>query len=103
MHGHAEIGRVIERIAVYPKTFHMLGQSRYDVRAGTATGEVYCQAHHYAFTDEGDVNRVMYIRYLDDYLPAADGTWRISSRRVLVDWTETHHVDPPTDRSRREP
>jgi hypothetical protein len=99
MHGHDEIGRVIERIATYPKTFHMLGQSRYDTQEGEATGEVYCQANHYEVTDQGPVNRVMYIRYQDEYRPGDDGTWRIESRQVLVDWTETHPVDPPIDRS----
>jgi len=102
MYGHDEIGQVIEWIAAYPKTFHMVGQSRYDLQQGVATGEVYCQANHYAVTDQGHVNHVMYIRYQDEYRPGDDGTWRIESRQVLVDWTETHPVDPPIDRSGRE-
>jgi hypothetical protein len=100
MKGHDEIGEIIEWIAAYPKTFHMIGQSRYDVQDGAATGEVYCQANHYAVTDQGNVNRVMYIRYQDEYRSLGDGRWRIGSRHVLVDWTETHPVDSPVDRSR---
>ena len=42
----------------------------------------------------------MYIRYQDQYRSAGDGMWRIGSRHVLVDWTETHPVDQPVDRSR---
>jgi hypothetical protein len=30
----------------------------------------------------------MLIRYLDAYQRCGDGRWRISSRRLLVDWTE---------------
>jgi hypothetical protein len=99
MHGHAEIGRVIEWIAAYPKTFHMIGQNRYDLEEKAATGEVYCQANHYAATDKGNVNRVMYIRYQDQYRTVDDGIWRIGSRQVLVDWTETHRTGPLNDRS----
>jgi len=42
-----------DALAAYPKTFHMIGQSRYDVQDGAATGEVYCQANHFAVTDQG--------------------------------------------------
>lgn len=100
MHGHDEIGQIIEWISAYPKTFHLIGQSRYDVQESVATGEVYCQASHYQVTDQGAVDRVMYIRYQDQYRSAGDGMWRIGSRHVLVDWTETHPVDQPVDRSR---
>jgi hypothetical protein len=98
LHGHQEIGRVVEWIAAYPKTFHLLGQSQYDVSESAAVGEVYCQANHYASTDQGDVNRVMHIRYQDEYRPGADGTWRIGLRQVVVDWTETRPIDLPVDR-----
>jgi hypothetical protein len=99
MHGHDEIGRVIDWIAAYPKTFHMIGQCRYDLEERAATGEVYCQANHYVVTDKGNVNRVMYIRYQDQYRTVDDGIWRIDSRQVLVDWTETHPADPLINRS----
>lgn len=41
MRGHAEIGRVVELIARYPATFHLLGQGRYEVHSDRASGEVY--------------------------------------------------------------
>jgi hypothetical protein len=40
MSGHAEIGRVIERIGIYPQTFHFLGQSGYALTAKDTSGEV---------------------------------------------------------------
>jgi ketosteroid isomerase-like protein len=83
----AEIPRVIGR---YRKTFHFLGNALYEVGDNSATGEVYCVAHH--LIDEPGVltAHVMLIRYLDDYQRHDDGRWKISRRRVLVDWTETH-------------
>ena len=38
--GAERLARVPEAIKRYPKTFHMLGQSTYDIGDGEATGEV---------------------------------------------------------------
>jgi ketosteroid isomerase-like protein len=93
MTGHAHLARVIDRIARYDATHHMLGQSTYEVDPGGehATGEVYCVASHLARTDSGATNQVMYIRYLDAYT-RLDSAWRISARQVVVDWSEVHDV-----------
>jgi hypothetical protein len=92
MRGHEEIGRVIDLIAVYPKTYHLVGQCLYDIGAELATGEVYCMAHHFRSDGQQDQNYVMYIRYQDEYHLNADGAWRIASRGVHVDWTETRDI-----------
>src|SRR3954451_18120538 len=44
--GAERLVRVPEAIKRYPATFHMLGQSTYDIGDGEASGEVYCIAHH---------------------------------------------------------
>lgn len=91
--GHGEIAAIVERITRFPRTFHFVGQSLYDVAPDddrAAVGEVYCLAHH--LTGDG-TDIVMFIRYDDHYgRDRADGRWRITHRRVLVDWTETHPV-----------
>jgi hypothetical protein len=89
MQGHAEIGRVVELIARYPRTFHLLGQARYEVRGRRAEGEVYCVANHYIPSDQGASNFVMYIRYQDRYRRELGGPWKIERRDVHPDWTET--------------
>jgi SnoaL-like domain len=89
MRGHAEIGRVVELIARYPATFHLLGQARYHIEGDLASGEVYCVAHHYDRSDEGDRDHVMYIRYEDIYRRDRGGPWQIERRDVRPDWTET--------------
>lgn len=92
LRGHAEISRVIELISRYPATFHLLGQSRYEVRGDRASGEVYCVASHYVPSDQGDRNYVMYIRYEDEYRRDRGGPWQIERRDVRPDWTETRQV-----------
>ena len=96
MQGHASLAKIIERIARFDRTYHLIGNSRYDLTDDAATGEVYCVAHHVP----GDAaagaeprpngvptSYVMYIRYRDEYV-RADGEWRIRDRQVLVDFTE---------------
>ncbi|TMK54511.1 MAG: nuclear transport factor 2 family protein [Actinobacteria bacterium] len=88
--GHEELARIPDVVAAYDRTFHFLGNSRYDVVGDTATGEVYCMAHHLMRSDNS--NRIMYIRYRDDYRRGGDGEWLIATRDVLVDWSESHAV-----------
>jgi hypothetical protein len=101
LRGAERIARIPETITRYAKTFHMLGQSTYDIGDGEATGEVYCIAHHltpgHARSKEaGGTDYVMFIRYEDTYRPDASGAWKFAQRRLRVDWTETRAVNPPT-------
>jgi len=100
--GVERLAKIPEVIKRYPKTFHLLGQSTYDIGDGEATGEVYCVAHHLtpdAATPEkgGGTNFVMYIRYEDTYRPDVDGAWKFAQRRLRVDWTETRAANPPKE------
>ncbi|GAA3828298.1 hypothetical protein GCM10022403_071960 [Streptomyces coacervatus] len=53
----------------------------------TATGEVYCLAHH---LKDGQV-LVTVIRYQDNY-SRQDGEWRLDDRTVITDWQHTDAV-----------
>jgi hypothetical protein len=94
--GAERLARVPEAIQRYPKTFHMLGQSSYDIGAGEATGEVYCIAHHLTPGQDGGTDYVMFIRYEDSYRPDGTGAWKFAQRRLRVDWTETRTVNRPS-------
>jgi SnoaL-like domain len=96
MNGHSDLARIAVRIAVYVKTFHLLGQSRYDVTRDEATGETYCEAHHIDLRGDRPIDRVMYIRYQDTYR-RDDGAWRIATRTLLTDWVDIRNadLDPP--------
>jgi len=82
--GHEQLAGVVDRMTAYDKTFHLIGNTRYDLDGDTATGEVYCLAHHLT----GGQDKVMVIRYQDAY-SRHDSDWRITDRTVVVDWTYT--------------
>lgn len=95
--GHDELRGIPGMLQRYERTFHMLGQSTYDIADDRAAGEVYCIAHHLFDNGDGSVtNHVMYIRYQDIYEPDGTGTWKIRQRKVVVDWTEQRPADNPT-------
>ena len=95
--GTERLARIPELIQRYPKTFHMLGQSTYDIGDDEATGEVYCIAHHLTPGEQhGGTDYVMFIRYEDTYRPNDQGAWKFAHRRLRVDWTETRAVNPPS-------
>jgi ketosteroid isomerase-like protein len=96
LRGIEHLAKIPEVIKRYPKTFHLLGQSTYEIDDGEATGEVYCIAHHLTPDVHGGTNYVMYIRYEDTYRADTDGTWKFAQRRLRVDWTETRAANPPT-------
>ena len=96
MRGLERVAKIPEVIKRYPATFHLLGQSTYDIGDGEATGEVYCIAHHLTRDADGSTNFVMYIRYEDTYRPDAEGAWKFAQRRLRVDWTEARAANPPT-------
>jgi ketosteroid isomerase-like protein len=88
--GRDELSEVPRLIGQYRKTFHFVGNALYEIDDDSATGEVYCAAHHLIDDPDAVTAHVMLIRYLDSYRRCDDGRWRISRRRVLVDWTEAH-------------
>jgi hypothetical protein len=93
--GHQELAEVPRRMDQnFPRTLHFVGQSTYEIGEGTATGEVYCIAHHFTHNPRGGTDYVMYIRYDDRYRKGDDGKWRFEARRVNVDWTETRVANP---------
>jgi hypothetical protein len=90
--GHEQLGEVTTRIARFDRTFHFVGGGRYDVAVETASGEVPCVAHHLTRGDD-PTDYVMYIRYVDEYRRDEARGWCISTRTLLVDWTDTRPVD----------
>jgi hypothetical protein len=77
----------------YTKTFHFIGNTRYDVDGDDATGEVYCIAHHLTADGPGGTDYVMLIRYRDEYR-RTEGRWGIARRHVGIHWTELRTALP---------
>jgi hypothetical protein len=93
--GRDELAGVIALISRHDRTFHLLGNSRYEISDDGATGEVYCVAHHVSPAGGAPrTDHVMFIRYQDEYERDGGAGWGIVERRVLVDWTETRPIEP---------
>jgi SnoaL-like protein len=87
------VGDAIGAVAGYHRTFHHVGGCVFEEDGDGARGRVHCLAHHYERTGNGPVDLVMMIRYHDRYRRAGV-VWRISERRVSVEWTELHPAHP---------
>lgn len=68
-----------------PFIYHLMGQSLFDVDGDEAWGETY-----YAFWMKGGQDRLFQSigRYLD-FFERTDEGWRLTYRRVVVDWDGT--------------
>jgi SnoaL-like domain len=73
-------------LSAYRTTQHLLGQINLEIDGDTATGEVYFQAFHQHATE--DFDRFICGRYIDRYA-RRNGTWLITHRTEVVDWTRT--------------
>ncbi len=90
--GAVALAAIPDALAKYEKTFHLLGQATYawSDDEQTATGEVYCEAHHLtAYPDGTRADRVMFIRYIDAYRHDSPIGWKITTREVRIDWIDT--------------
>ena len=89
--GPADITSAIKRLDRYEVTFHMVGNHYYEIDGDSATGEVYCIAHHVHGEPGSKRDHVMMIRYNDRYRREGSG-WRFAQRELPVDWTEERLV-----------
>jgi hypothetical protein len=83
----ADLERIPTGLARYDQTFHFVGNHRVDVQGDSATGDVYCIAHHVTGKDDF----VMHIRYEDTYVRTGAG-WRIATRDLRLLWTANQPV-----------
>jgi len=73
----------------YDVTTHFNGQSIININGDTATGEVYCLAHHIKKSDNSLL--IMSIRYHDTYTKQ-NGKWLFSERDLYIDWTDKREI-----------
>jgi hypothetical protein len=89
-------GYVTKSLRRYKATKHCVMNHSIDIDpTGTlATGEMYVTAYHLRGTDDGDIVDTWWGRYIDEY-SLRDGSWRISSRIVVHEWTAQVPVAAP--------
>ena len=71
----------------YDITMHFIGQSTIDVKGDSATGEVYCLAHHFWKENGKRMIMVIGIRYYDTYL-RENNKWLFAKRKLIFDWID---------------
>jgi SnoaL-like domain len=89
--GRGQIASAVGRLRQMVATFHLVGNHSIELAGDTASGEVYCEAHHLG---SDGVDYVMFIRYLDRYRHHS-GAWRFAERETVVEWTETRAPASP--------
>lgn len=72
-------------------TYHLIGQQTADVDGDTASGEVYCMAHHIYLRGDEYRDNTMAVRYLDDYERGPAG-WVFTRREPVVVFSEDRPV-----------
>ena len=92
--GDAIVAVVLDGTAHLHGTRHEVHQQVIDVDGDTATGWVYCLAHHLYRGRDGMRDNAIAIRYRDDYL-RAHGSRKIARRELVVDYTEDNAVTVP--------
>ena len=77
-----------DAIKRYAATQHSITNVSIDLRGDDARVETYVTAYHYLAEEEGGDTEMTYIgRYLDRMEKRGD-VWKISHRRVVMDWNQ---------------
>jgi ketosteroid isomerase-like protein len=76
-------------------THHAVHQQVVDADGDSATGQVYCLAHHLYRSRGGELrDNAIAIRYQDTYR-AVNGRWAIARRELVVDFADDREVTVP--------
>jgi uncharacterized protein (TIGR02246 family) len=86
--GREAIAAALESLKRYVATHHTISSHTSVVDGLHATGETLCTAHHLEDTADGRQDRVLYIRYVDNFIRTS-GPWLFSRREVHVQWSST--------------
>ncbi len=90
--GRERLRLVLDGLDRYRYTFHAVTTTRYEIGEETASGRIWCTAHHVTADDTARVpptgtDTVWGIRYADDYRRTPEG-WRIARRVLHLLWIE---------------
>lgn len=72
-------------------TYHLIGQRTAAIDGDSATGEVYCMAHHIYLRGDEYRDNTMAVRYLDTYAHEPAG-WVFTRREPVVVFSEDRPV-----------
>jgi SnoaL-like domain len=95
LEGRETLSPVFDDLNRYQQTMHFNGQSTVIVDGNQATGDSYTIAHHVYTQDGTSMMMVAWLRYLDTFTKV-DQTWLIAERQIILKWSETRPLGPPT-------
>jgi hypothetical protein len=95
LEGREALSPVFDDLNRYEATMHFNGQSTVVLDGNQATGDSYTIAHHVYTEDDNRVMMVAWLRYLDTFTKV-DQTWYIAKREIILEWSETRPLGPPT-------
>lgn len=84
--GRVRLEEVVQLIAAFDATMHVMANHVVDIDGDEATGRVYALCHHLQEQDGKGEDTLMLLHYRDRYV-RRDGRWRIARRDVLRQWT----------------
>ncbi len=95
LEGREALSPVFDDLNRYEETMHFNGQSTVVLDGNEATGDSYTIAHHVYTEDGARMMMVAWLRYLDTFTKV-DQTWSIAERQIILKWSETRPLGPPT-------
>jgi hypothetical protein len=95
LEGREALSPVFDDLNRYEATMHFNGQSTVILDRNQATGDSYTIAHHVYTEDDNRMMMVAWLRYLDTFTKV-DQTWYIAKREIILEWSETRPLGPPT-------
>jgi hypothetical protein len=95
LQGREALSPVFDDLNRYEATMHFNGQSTVRLDGDRATGDSYTIAHHVYSEDGVRMMMVAWLRYLDAFTKIA-GAWYIAQRKIILEWSETRPLGPPT-------
>lgn len=95
LEGREALSPVFDDLNRYEATMHFNGQSTVRLDGNRATGDSYTIAHHVYSEDATRMMMVAWLRYLDAFTKI-DGAWYIAQRQIILVWSETRPLGPPT-------
>jgi len=93
LRGRGELYTGFATLKKYDVTMHFIGQSTIHLFGDSATGEVYCLAHHIWEENGKRQLMVMGLRYYDTYIKL-DNKWLFAKRILIFDWVDTRYSLP---------
>lgn len=87
LRGPEGLRALVDGVAVYADTLHLVGNFAVTVEADRATAVTYCVAHHLVADVEEPYDERLLVVYDDRFTRTTDG-WRFTLRVIRRRWTE---------------